>query len=526
MSQTVLITTSGISSRFGESTQYTNKSLIKLGDKPSISYIIENYPKDTNYVITVGHFGDQVKDFLELAYPKRKFTFIPVDKYQGEGSSLVYSMLQAKKYLQSPFIFHVSDTITTDPVPQPHTNWCGGHKASGSSLYRSFDVINDQIQKFHDKGTVDPDYLHIGILGINDYKSFWKSAESIYQKNINDTSLSDVHILSNLIENQCPFKVYPFKHWYDVGKVDNYDKAKLHFKPTKTVLEKKDESIFFFKKFVIKFFSNPDIVLKRVKRAKLLKSIVPKIQSYRPNFYRYDYVEGQLFSDTVNSKTIVDLIKWSETKLWLTPKKKITNFSDYCQDFYFKKTNDRLKQFYSTRHIQDTSNIINGIKVPKLSIILGLLDQKQLCQAKPTLFHGDFILDNILKTNHGFCLLDWRQDFAGLLNAGDKYYDLAKLNHNLTLNHQILANNQYHILFQDNQVDLEVYRRQKLVDCQNTLLSYLKVHGYDISKINILTSLIWLNMSPLHEHPLDLFLYYFGKYNLWVNYIKSQQDEY
>jgi hypothetical protein len=24
-------------------------------------------------------------------------------------------------------------------------------------------------------------------------------------------------------------------------------------------------------------------------------------------------------------------------------------------------------------------------------------------------------------------------------------------------------------------------------------------------------------MSPLHEHPLDMFLYYFGKYNLFLN---------
>ena len=65
----VLVTTSGTGSRLGEITQYTNKSLVKIGKKPAISYIIEAYPKKTEFVITLGYFGDQVRDFLELVYP-------------------------------------------------------------------------------------------------------------------------------------------------------------------------------------------------------------------------------------------------------------------------------------------------------------------------------------------------------------------------------------------------------------------------------------------------------------------------
>ena len=40
----VLITTSGIGSRLGNLTEYTNKGLVRVGKKPSISYIIESYP--------------------------------------------------------------------------------------------------------------------------------------------------------------------------------------------------------------------------------------------------------------------------------------------------------------------------------------------------------------------------------------------------------------------------------------------------------------------------------------------------
>ena len=40
----VLITTSGIGSRLGNLTKYTNKCLVRVGKKPTLSYIIESYP--------------------------------------------------------------------------------------------------------------------------------------------------------------------------------------------------------------------------------------------------------------------------------------------------------------------------------------------------------------------------------------------------------------------------------------------------------------------------------------------------
>ena len=35
--------------------------------------------------------------------------------------------------------------------------------------------------------------------------------------------------------------------------------------------------------------------------------------------------------------------------------------------------------------------------------------------------------------------------------------------------------------------------------------------------IDIIKSLIWLNMAPLHPQPIGDFLFYFGKYNLYLN---------
>ncbi len=62
----VLITTSGLGSRLGNLTDYTNKCLVRVADKPAISYIVESYPKDTKFIITLGHYGNHVRQFLQL----------------------------------------------------------------------------------------------------------------------------------------------------------------------------------------------------------------------------------------------------------------------------------------------------------------------------------------------------------------------------------------------------------------------------------------------------------------------------
>ena len=130
----VLITTAGIGQRLGFLTKFTNKALVRVGKKPALAYIIESYPEDVPIVIVTGYFGDQVKDFVKLAYPERKnVEFVQVDKYEGEGTSLGYSMLSAKKYLQCPFIFHAADTIVLHPVPKPDKNWIGGYKGGGDA---------------------------------------------------------------------------------------------------------------------------------------------------------------------------------------------------------------------------------------------------------------------------------------------------------------------------------------------------------------------------------------------------------
>lgn len=512
----VLITASGLGQRLGDLTRYTNKALVRIGRKNPISYIVESYPKDTEFVVTLGHYSDQVKDFLGLAYPDRDFTFVEVDNYSGPGSSLGYSMLCAKAELQCPFIFHAGDTIITDAIPKPDKNWIGGHKGGDASQYSSWKIVNGGTFVFNDKGALDFDCIHIGLVGINDHASYWRILENLYIRNPNDSALNDCAVIVKMLEEQKEFHLVDFSTWFDTGNIAALHYAREHIPDHFKHLDKVDESIFLFDNFVIKFFFDKKTVLDRVARAEILNGLVPDIEGYKGNFYRYRYVEGDLYSRVASPTDFLNFLGWAKRSLW-KPVEETDNseFKKICRDFYESKTKKRVSEFFEISGVKDKEQVINGDLIPKLEDIFGKIDFEWLSDSEQYQFHGDFILDNILKTSEGYCLLDWRQDFGGLLRAGDKYYDLGKLNHNLVVNHDIVGRDLFTIETDKSGVSCDILRDNRLVQCQEVLFDFLRNEGYDIRKVKLLTSLIWLNMSPLHHHPFNLFLFYFGKWNLW-----------
>lgn len=510
---TVVIPTSGIGEDLGSLVKYTNKTLLKVGEKPALSYIIAAYPQNTTFVITLGHFADHIKEYISLAHPDIKVKYVLVDNYQGKDSSLGYSLLQAKKYLKKPFIYHASDTIVLEKIPTPNTNWIAGYKGKASSQYHSFRVMGNKVQFIDEKGAINSEYLHIGLVGINETTKFWESLESLYKKT---KKTSDVEVINHMINAGSSFSPVPFSSWFDVGNTEGLNDARAKINDSFHILDKPTESIFLFNSFVIKFFSDKDLVKNRVERTKYLNGLTPKILESKKNFYKYEYSKGELLADIATPKEFAKFLCWSAKNLWQESHEVSENdFKARCLDFYKTKTEKRIKEFLSSRNVVDVECRINDEIIPKIDEILERIDFEWLSSSQQTHFHGDYILDNILKSGSGYTLLDWRQDFGGLLESGDMYYDLAKLNHNLTINHGIINQGLFTIEKDNGTVTCNVLRKNSHVLCQQELFTFAKAQEYDSKKIRVLTALIWLNMSPLHEYPFDNFLYYFGKYNLW-----------
>ena len=221
----VLLTTSGTGSRLGDITKNTNKALVPINGKPAITYILSSYAEDVPIVVTLGYLGESVKTFLESNYPNRTFEFVWIDKFEGPGTSLGYSMLKAKDNLQCPFIFHACDGIFTEKIPAPEYNWIGGFVDDWATTdlplaqYRTHTMRDGEIVRLNDRGVPGFDSMHIGLDGIFDYKIYWEALESIYSANPNDAQISDVPIIDLMMRRGVTFKWIPYKVWLDTGNI-------------------------------------------------------------------------------------------------------------------------------------------------------------------------------------------------------------------------------------------------------------------------------------------------------------------
>ena len=93
---------------------------------------------------------------------------------------------------------------------------------------------------------------------------------------------------------------------------------------------------------------------------------------------------------------------------------------------------------------------INKISVGKINSLFEKIDWKKVNNGVPAKFHGDLHFENIIinKKKNKITLLDWREDFSGLNSYGDIYYDLAKINHGLIIDHNIIKSSLYKINIQ------------------------------------------------------------------------------
>ena len=142
MSLRVIIPTAGLGKRLKKLTKNLNKSLITIRNKPVISHIIESFKDNTEFVIPIGYQGEKVKEYLKIAYPKKKFFFVKIKKFKGKGSGLGLTMLKCKKYLQTPFIFVSCDTIFFGKIPNLKQNWVGYDQSKLSNANRKIYIEN------------------------------------------------------------------------------------------------------------------------------------------------------------------------------------------------------------------------------------------------------------------------------------------------------------------------------------------------------------------------------------------------
>ena len=514
----VFIPCAGIGQRLTPYTNDINKALISVGNKPVISHIVDKFDKDVKFVIALGFKGDLVRQFLELTYPDRDFTFVDIDKYEGPESGLGYTILKCKKHLQCPFIFISNDTIITDEIPfwdkMIIGNWVGYSPIHAGNNYRSIRFNNKKDKLLlYDKSKYPTYPSYIGIAGINDYKLFWDEMTN----DPKSISAGESYALKHMIGSGTNFTAVRFD-WYDAGNKKELQRAKKDFasKDDPNILEKSDESIWFMNDKVVKYFKDETIASNRVKRANRLKGYVPNITGHTKNMYSYDYINGTTLTKAITPQNFKYFLQWinefhSNTGI-ISKKDK----NKYVK-FYQEKTSQRLKLYFEKYNVIDSHDeLINGVQLPSLSNLLTSINWQMIFKAnEKEHWHGDLHFENVIVNDSGnhppFTLLDWRQDISGDLEHGDVYYDLAKLLHGLIISHDLIDKGYYSFERNMNEVKFDFFRKNVNIECEKIFWEWSDNTGYNPYKIKIITALIFINIAGLHHYPYCHLLYYVGK---------------
>lgn len=525
MPLTVLIPTSGLGSRLGELTDYTNKALVRVGNKAILSHIIEQYPADTQFLVMLGHRGELVREYVSLAHPDLRVTYLDLEMQKG-NIGLIGAIRAQIDLIGGPFIFHASDTITVLPpqfLSDTVANIVLGYPITGdASQYRTVRPTNGgAVSRILEKGEMNAkgDLIHIGVVRFENFELF-KMLIGDGPENEGDLDCfdCDTHVVNAMLSRDT-FLLEEVEEWWDTGNVSSLQRAREHYAdPTFVLLEKTDQAVYIVGDRVIKFFSDPKMVESRVKRAALIGPAVPEILGSTKHFFAYRKAEGTLARDTMYPARFLRFLDWCEQNIW--DERPVENAHSYARNahtFYWDKTLSRLTAFYQKSGLIDREDRINGEGIPKLSEMLEHFNWGTIVKGFPCVgFHGDLHFSNILECTDGsFKLLDWREGFGDTTDYGDVYYDLGKILHGLIVSHDLVEEGRFKIEIESTPesrvVTFDIVRHHRHVECEDAFKKWLVLHDYSVETVHLMCALIYLNIAALHHYPYDRFLYFLGK---------------
>lgn len=507
MSQAVVcILTSGRGTRMGEFCEIANKAILPIDNKGVISHIINQFPLDTKFIISLGFKADQVRNYLDIAHSDSDIEYVTVDKFEGEGTGPGYSLSCCKEHLNRPFYFVSCDTLWTNDIPLDiEENWFGTAPVSAedSKHYCNFKIKDGKIAGIFDKERVSGNEYEafVGLCFIHDHIKFWKSLEA---KDLIRGELQISNGIRALVANG-EAKAVPI-HWIDVGNEDLYQDVRALYEDFN--FSKSNEFFYTINNKVIKFFADAKITELRVNKAALNPAVFPQISFHKDQFYAYEFLPGDVLYDLNSPERFTKFLQWLKKELWkpVDVDKKV--FTKACHNFYFEKTKQRLEKYFAKYPGDDKPFILDGEKLPSCSELIAQVPWDELENGIPVFMHGDLQFDNVIyneKTGE-FALIDWRQDFAGHVEFGDWYYDLAKMVGGILLNYDYVKKNLMSYHEDGDNVTIDFATRYQSNKYENILTDFIKEQGLDVSRVHMLRALIYLNMSPLHHNPFDKLL--------------------
>lgn len=505
---TYCILTAGLGSRFKPLSNFANKALAPAPFEPIISKLIDKIPKDAQIYVCTGYLGDDLAKVIEIQHKNRNINYVCNSEYATTGMG--DSLLKVLEKCSGEIVVVPNDGIYTNNIDSIVNDTydivmgvSSDSTVKGNYLKIAADP-NGNIFSYSRgshaiKDDADHKYIFTGLMYIKDSQRFKKILHTF------PCPREIYNPISSYIEESARCIVSP-QSWLDCG---TYEKYKDYLSRVTAYDFSKTEELLLLKPGtpVVKIFSDKSIALKRVEKSAFYSKAFPKC-TFLPSKsgYFYSFLKGNTLYDSCSLLSLKNLLRFMNTNLWNI--KKNIDIRREAQKFYRDKTLSRIK-LLEKRYQMNNFSSVNG-KPLKSDNIIPQFDFSNFVEAAiASPIHGDLQYDNCLISQTGkISLIDWRHEFGGNVYYGDIYYDLAKLLGGILLNYKRIKKNEFTCYYdaRDGSLKYEYISDDYVDDHIHCLKEFISDMGLDFNHCYKLLSLIYLNMSPLHEPPFDLLL--------------------
>lgn len=499
--------------------KFSSKALVPFGMSSALGYLIDLVPDNKKIIIAVNYFSEDILNYVSILYPKKQITFVNVQDINAINSGPSSSLLACKNELHEPFLLFACDSLPKKlPDLKVDTSWMAGFKKPNSNNYLNLKVVGNKITKFVDKPNEIQqagNYFSFGGLAlIKEYQNFFDGLE--YGTKIKKSG-EVIYGFNNLLAQGLCFKEID---WYEVGNDNDYKEQNIKSQH----IQKDDEYIYFQSNKVVKFFITEKKSADFFSRSQFISNLGPSNLKQNGRFVSYEYFKGNPMSYIEDPTIILNVLDSLKFNLWDVPCYESLDTAKMGKIFYIDKTIARSNRAFENLEVRKTKVSINGKTVDSLDSQLSNINLNLLLKFKLSYFHGDPQPENIIVRDSKFIFIDWRADFAGSIKYGDCYYDLAKIYHALIISGRAVRQNKFQTTVLENKVNLKFSSYSNLIQMLRFFEAWCVQNNYNLVRIRLISSLILLNSSPLHERVYGTFLYYLGR--LWLSMNDKEWEDF
>jgi dTDP-glucose pyrophosphorylase len=516
----VCLLAAGRGTRVGFADGALHKALAPLGNRAVLTHVIDGFPQDARFVVAVGHQADQIRAYLTLAHPGRDITLVDVPNYMGPGSGPGCSVLACAEHLTEPFALTAADSIVSGTPPLAGVSWMGMSSVDDPTSYLTLETGADgQVTAFQERTGPSP-LAFVGVAWIAEPDVFLEAARTAAV----DGELQVTPGFAGLLAAGAPLHAAPVD-WIDTGTTETYAEARRRFAEEPGGGRMPIDVTYLLADRVVKWFRDPAGADLRVVRALDLGAAAPTIVPAPAGWLAYERVAGDTLRDRLDPEGVGALLDWTAATLW-DDRRGGPDFEDAVRRFYGEKTLTRLAAYLAERGGAEPPSglVINGVPTATVAEAVSRELETLVAAAVPSGFHGDLHEGNIIAGADGYRLIDWRDDFGGLSDRGDRLYDLAKLLHTLELPESVMTAGTFGTVQADDGLVVRHPDTEQRQMARAAFWRWCADHGVDGHALGIVDAIIFVNMAPLYDHAVGDHLYRLGRWLLEVGRRSASDD--